>query len=164
MFLLIFVAFFPNFSCTYSQEQEEQLETLRAELTKVEADLRNANEMELPEEMFRSQADAKRKELNDLMAKFTKENEERGGAGTQQDFSTSTSSTRGSGSGHFGGGGGGPGGRKYERPSERRKRLDQQRGHRNSHQNRHHHDGESGSGHFGSGHFRSHNDREGGRF
>ena len=104
--------------------------------------------MELPEEMFRVQADAKRKELNELMAKFRKDNEERS--------SEPTSTARGSGSGSNV-----AGGRKYERPSERRKRLDHQRGDRNHHG----HEGEGdGSGRFGSGHFRSSNkDRDGGR-
>jgi hypothetical protein len=69
----------------------------------VEADLRKANEMELPEDQFRIKAEAKRKELNDLMAKFTKENAEAEAAKSSS----------------------GDGDRKFERPSERRRRLEQ---------------------------------------
>jgi hypothetical protein len=85
-----------------AQEQEREIEAVRAELTRFEAELREANENELPEESYRLKAEEKRKELNALMAKCAKENEE------QQPASTET---------------------KFERPSERRKRLEQQGGH-----------------------------------
>jgi hypothetical protein len=74
---------------------------VRAELTRFEAELREANENELPEESYRLKAEAKRKELTALMTKFAKENEE------QQPSSSEM---------------------KFERPSERRKRLEQQGG------------------------------------
>jgi hypothetical protein len=60
--------------------------------------------MELPEAAFRTKAEAKRKELNELMAKFTKESEE------SQPSTTMTN-------------------KKYERPSERQKRVQGDRSH-----------------------------------
>jgi hypothetical protein len=84
-----------------TQEQEREIEAVRSELTKYEAELREANEMELPEETYRLKAEEKRKELSALMAKFAKENEEQQPAASEM---------------------------KFERPSERRKRLEQQGG------------------------------------
>ena len=46
----------------YTDEQEAVLETIRDELTKITEELREANEMELPEEEYRLAEDAKRKE------------------------------------------------------------------------------------------------------
>jgi hypothetical protein len=54
----------------FTSEQEAELEAVRVALTKAEKDLLEANENELPEETFRIKAEAKRKELNDLMTKF----------------------------------------------------------------------------------------------
>lgn len=54
----------------FTAEQEAELEAVRVALTKAEKDLLEANENELPEETFRIKAEAKRKELNDLMTKF----------------------------------------------------------------------------------------------
>jgi hypothetical protein len=54
----------------FTSEQEAELEAVRVALTKAEKDLLEANENELPEETFRIKAEAKRKELNDLMSKF----------------------------------------------------------------------------------------------
>jgi hypothetical protein len=55
---------------TYTVTQEAELEVLRAQLTKVTAELRHANEHELPEESFRAAETAKRQELNDLVEHF----------------------------------------------------------------------------------------------
>ena len=49
---------------TKPAEQDKKVEDLRAELTEIELKLREANEMELPEEEFRVAAEAKREELN----------------------------------------------------------------------------------------------------
>ena len=104
-----------------TKDQEEEVEALRQELTVVEAELREANEKELPEESLRVQAEAKRQLLNDLVAKFADLNTvattTTGAAGPSL-----TSTTR------TGAGGAAPTAtrQKFERPSERRKRLDQQ--------------------------------------
>lgn len=58
----------------FTVAQEEEIEQVRTQLTKITEELRNANENELPEENFRVEAEAKRKELNDLMEKFSKLN------------------------------------------------------------------------------------------
>jgi hypothetical protein len=80
----------------FTSEQEAELEAVRVALTKAEKELLEANENELPEETFRIKAEAKRKELNDLMTKFahvsvdhaSEKGEgrgmERGGGGRQQ--------------------------------------------------------------------------------
>lgn len=54
----------------FTSEQEAELEAVRVSLTKAEKELLEANENELPEETFRIKAEAKRRELNDLMTKF----------------------------------------------------------------------------------------------
>ena len=58
----------------FTKEQEEEIETVREQLVAAEKLWREANEKELPEESFRIDAEAKRKELNDLMDKFSKLN------------------------------------------------------------------------------------------
>jgi len=58
----------------FTKEQEAEIEAVRAQLTAAEKEWREANEKELPEESFRVEAEAKRKELNDLMEKFTELN------------------------------------------------------------------------------------------
>jgi len=65
--------------------------------------------MELPEEKHRVAAEKKRKELTDLLAKFTKENakDDNFTTETPQESKTNTQT-------------------RYERPSERRKRLEKQ--------------------------------------
>ena len=88
------------------------METLRGELTEIEKQLREANEMELPEEKFRVAAAQKRKELTELMAKFAESNSSQQTHSTSETNVTETA-TR---SNHP----------KYERPSERRKRLEKQ--------------------------------------
>lgn len=72
--------------------------------------------MELPEEKFRVAAEKKRKEVNDLMAKYAEMNVEQ----TQN-----TSPAGGVGSSGVNTDGNYP---RYERPSERRKRLEKQAG------------------------------------
>ena len=68
-----------------SREQDEEVEAVRQELTRAEENLRDANEKELPEETFRVLCEEKRKELNELVAKFAevnlKKEKERGGRG-----------------------------------------------------------------------------------
>jgi len=81
------------------------------ELTKAEADLRDANERELPEESFRVVVDAKRSELHDLMEKYA-------AVAKQEETKVER--------------------KHYERPSERRKRLEEQRG-GEQHDNRYDH-------------------------
>ncbi|KAL3816073.1 hypothetical protein ACHAXA_009711 [Cyclostephanos tholiformis] len=133
-------------------EQDRRVEALRKELTDVEERLREANEMELPEEDLRVESESKRDELNALIASFHEVNfaERNGGGG-------------GGGSGSGGGGrkeqgqwksvirddrsglqrapaeyttGGASSAssvlssttaKKFERPSERRRRLEQQK-------------------------------------
>ena len=84
--------------------QEIELEKVRSELSSAEKRWREANEKELPEEEYRVLTEAKRKELSDLMKKFAEENESKNGDTTT----------------------GSDGMTKLERPSERRKRLEQQ--------------------------------------
>lgn len=55
---------------SYTAAQEAELETVRAQLGAITAELRHANEHELPEETFRLAEQAKRQELNDLVEKF----------------------------------------------------------------------------------------------
>ena len=96
------------------QEQEEEIEAVRKELTEAEIKLREANEMELPEETYRVKYDEKKKELNGIVEKFSKMNLEK---------------KKSRGSAGEGGDSGATGQRlHYERPSERRKRLDEERG------------------------------------
>ena len=59
------------------QEQEEEVEAVRKELTEAEIKLREANEMELPEETYRVKYEEKKKELNGIMEKFSKMNLEK---------------------------------------------------------------------------------------
>jgi hypothetical protein len=101
---------------------------VQAELTKAEAALREANENELPEEKYRVVVEEKRKDLNDMLAKFAAEASEK---------EESVPKTR-----------------TFERPSERRKRLDEEKGGHDEHyggddndafvhfggRNKHHHD------------------------
>jgi hypothetical protein len=74
----------------FTSEQEAELEAVRVALTKAEKELLEANENELPEEAFRIKAEAKRKELNDLMSKFAHvsidANSEKGGQGEGRQF------------------------------------------------------------------------------
>ena len=88
------------------------MEKLRGELTEIEKQLREANEMELPEEKFRVAAAPKRKELTELMAEFAQSNSSQQTNSSAVTKGTETSER----SSHP----------KYERPSERRKRLEKQ--------------------------------------
>jgi len=110
----------------FTKQQEEEVEAVRSELTRAEDKLREANEMELPEETYRVACEQKKKELNDLMAKFT-------------ELNVKKKKEKGDGAPGAGGGGGGEGrprsdsssgGQRhhYERPSERRRRLEEERG------------------------------------
>jgi hypothetical protein len=137
-------------------EQDRRVELLRKELTDVEDKLREANEMELPEEDLRIESESKRLELNVLIAAFHEANflEKNSSGSSSSDGSKLTSSTNkprdeGSwksvtkdGSGlqraplEYTGtsttskvnGDGGTGPKKFERPSERRRRLEQEKG------------------------------------
>lgn len=68
----------------FSVEQEAQIEAVREELTRLETMWREANEKELPEEMYRVKAEAKREELKVLLKKFS--------AGSTTTKTTSTAS------------------------------------------------------------------------
>ncbi|KAL7532086.1 hypothetical protein ACHAWF_004008 [Thalassiosira exigua] len=106
-------------------EQDRQVEDLRAELTDIELKLREANEMELPEEDFRIAAEEKREELNVLVKGFNEMNLKERAEGDQA--RKERDGGRGGG-GHGAAGGAGSPQRKFERPSERRRRLEQERG------------------------------------
>jgi hypothetical protein len=56
---------------SWSSAQKAQVQAVRLELTRLEALWREANEKELPEEVYRQQAAAKRDELNQLLAALT---------------------------------------------------------------------------------------------
>ena len=68
-------------------EQDRRIEALRKELTAVEERLREANEMELPEEDLRIESESKREELNVLIAAFHEANflEKNGATGSSDD-------------------------------------------------------------------------------
>lgn len=55
----------------FSSEQEAQIESVRQELTRLEALWRDANEKELPEETYRLKVEGKRDELKKLMTEFS---------------------------------------------------------------------------------------------
>lgn len=74
---------------TYSVQQASELEVIREQLSKVTADLRHANEHELPEEVYREQETAKRQELNDLVEKFDQMNANDKTTSTTTDTSSS---------------------------------------------------------------------------
>jgi hypothetical protein len=98
----------------FTSEQEAELEAVRVALTKAEKDLLEANENELPEETFRIKAEAKRKELNDLMSKFAHVSDEKGQGE----------------------------GRPMERPSERQERNSEQGGRSRQHHREHGQEGD----------------------
>ena len=119
-------------------EQDRQVEAMRTELSDLEEKLREANEMELPDEDLRIATEEKRAELNLLVKGFHELNLKEPNERTS---STTTAADRskdraggnaGGGSGKASGVGGAPGGSsappltKFERPSERRRRLEQQ--------------------------------------
>ena len=109
-----------SFALPEPAEQDKKVEDLRAELTEIELKLREANEMELPEEEFRVAAEAKREELNGLVKEFTELNMKEFEARQEKKESDRPSSG--------GGPNGGRGGRRnFERPSERRRRLERER-------------------------------------
>eukprot|EP00816_Leptocylindrus_hargravesii_P003936 CAMPEP_0196825852 /NCGR_PEP_ID=MMETSP1362-20130617/93297_1 /TAXON_ID=163516 /ORGANISM="Leptocylindrus danicus, Strain CCMP1856" /LENGTH=214 /DNA_ID=CAMNT_0042206351 /DNA_START=618 /DNA_END=1262 /DNA_ORIENTATION=+ len=101
----------------FTENQNLELEAVRAELTKAEAKLREANEKELPEEAHRVVVEAKRNELNALVKKFTRENEQK----QQMKSSTTTvakQEKRDDGHNNR---------PKFERVSERRRRMELER-------------------------------------
>ena len=77
----------------FTTEQEEQIETVRQELTHLETLWRHANEKELPEEVYRVQAEAKRQELKNLMAQFAKKEGRSGTSSVTTKSSTTTTTT-----------------------------------------------------------------------
>lgn len=125
------------------QEQNEEIQAIQAELTKAEADLRDANEKELPEASFQKVVDTKRKELQDLMETYAKEN--------AKDNAQETNAAERK---HF------------ERPSERRKRLEEQGGASHGNENRydHHEEGHEDDAfqHFGGRNRHAPSSRRGG--
>lgn len=130
----------------FTSDQERDVEKLRGELTKIEEDMREANENELPEEEYRVAAEEKRTELNDLMAKFAESN--LGDTGGLSEKSQQVRSAPQSREGNPVDNGGRP---KYERPSERRRRAEQQRQQESG-------GGGGGGGYRGGGH----DERDGG--
>mmetsp|Transcript_14590 Transcript_14590/g.20621 ORF Transcript_14590/g.20621 Transcript_14590/m.20621 type:complete len:213 (-) Transcript_14590:48-686(-) len=101
----------------FTKDQDAEIQAIQAELTKAESDLRNANEQELPEEKYRVKVEKLRKELNELTAKYTAENAEKAKAKAEAAVAE------------------GKEGHHFERPSERRRRLDEQAGKRTPHGN-----------------------------
>lgn len=105
----------------FNQKQETWLETVRAELTVAEENLREANENEMPEEVFRVIVEQKRKELNNLLEKFKEANAREpngvGGKDTLHEASSFKSGLRDASPKNSRKG--------FERPSERRRRLEQ---------------------------------------
>jgi len=81
-----------------TRDQELEVNELRAELATIEKSRREANEKELPEEAFRVAANKKKAELSEMMKTFAEEDRKKGSQPVR---------------------------REYERPSERRKRLEQ---------------------------------------
>lgn len=61
-------------SHNFTAQQDIELESVRGELAKLQADWTDAKEKELPEEELRLKVEAKRSELHDLMEKFSKMN------------------------------------------------------------------------------------------
>ncbi|KAL7470513.1 hypothetical protein ACHAXS_010767 [Conticribra weissflogii] len=117
-------------------EQDRQVELLRKELTEIEEKMREANENELPEEEYRVAAEEKREELNDLMRRFQEVNLEAAvggaGAGAAAGAGGGVRAVAAAGKekeGERGGDGDERRGSttKFERPSERRRRLEQKR-------------------------------------
>jgi len=151
----------------YTREQNEEIQAIQAELTRAEADLRHANENELPEASFQKVVDTKRRELHELMELYQKENES-----THDDDNVITKKEQQqqqpSRSKHH---------HHYERPSERRKRLEAQQQQQGMNGNRYdHHEEEqeepaavheNAFEHFGGKqhrHHKSHSHRGDGRY
>mmetsp|Transcript_33656 Transcript_33656/g.38977 ORF Transcript_33656/g.38977 Transcript_33656/m.38977 type:complete len:255 (+) Transcript_33656:111-875(+) len=107
--------------------QEAEVESIRAELTQAEEGLRDANERELPEEKFRVLCESKRKELNEVMASFTEMNVGKGGFDKQTSASSSNDSTYSANGQTDRSSNVAVKQKTYERPSERRRRLEQER-------------------------------------
>jgi hypothetical protein len=59
----------------FSPEEEEKIEQVRKELSHLESLWRDANEKELPEEVYRVQAEAKREILKNMMKRFSSTND-----------------------------------------------------------------------------------------
>lgn len=100
-----------------TRDQELQVTTLQKELDQIQKTRREANEKELPEEQYRIEEEKKKKELNELMKEFSDTN------------TTSTPSpSRIDAAGKFSVENTEKGERKqFERPSERRKRMEQRK-------------------------------------
>ncbi|KAL7483780.1 hypothetical protein ACHAWX_000187, partial [Stephanocyclus meneghinianus] len=95
-----------------TDEQNRRVEAVRAELEEIEAQLREANENELPEEEYRVAAERKRDELNELMKEFQSVNlRDAEGSTTRAEEEERRGGKREET-------------RKFERPSERRRRLE----------------------------------------
>lgn len=86
----------------FTKSQDAELDVIRRELKTAESQWREANEMELPEETYRVLTEQKRKELKEMMDKFKLEN-------SKEEQLSSGDLTK-----------------TYQRPSERRKRLEQE--------------------------------------
>lgn len=92
----------------FTKDQDAEIQAVQAELSRAEADLRNANEQELPEEKYRVVVEQKKKEMNEMVEQYTKENAEKA--------KEKAKAAGADGKHHF------------ERPSERRRRLDEEAG------------------------------------
>mmetsp|Transcript_6725 Transcript_6725/g.14496 ORF Transcript_6725/g.14496 Transcript_6725/m.14496 type:complete len:215 (-) Transcript_6725:412-1056(-) len=107
-----------------SKEQDEEMRALRAELAYAESQLREANENEMPEEAHRVAVAGKKKDLEELTEKFrvvnlekAEKDKERKGSRVYGEAEATSSPNARPGRGSQGER------RKFERPSERRRRL-----------------------------------------
>jgi hypothetical protein len=81
----------------FTRVQEAELQKLQAELTKATLEWQQANELELPEERLRLEAEAKRKELHDTMQGFKRQNAQVAKTFSDQPTSPSSPSSKLSG-------------------------------------------------------------------
>jgi hypothetical protein len=120
----------------YTKEQYQQLEQVRKELTQLESEYQEANEMELPEQAILEQVEGKKKELAELTKRFDQE-AAAAAADKEKEFSSAPSqdakpslqprqgghSSKAAAAPHDATTGDRP---RFERPSQRRQRLDEQ--------------------------------------
>eukprot|EP00518_Triparma_eleuthera_P001122 CAMPEP_0182454038 /NCGR_PEP_ID=MMETSP1319-20130603/842_1 /TAXON_ID=172717 /ORGANISM="Bolidomonas pacifica, Strain RCC208" /LENGTH=252 /DNA_ID=CAMNT_0024652007 /DNA_START=84 /DNA_END=842 /DNA_ORIENTATION=- len=93
-----------------TRDQEEEAEACRGELAYAEKELREANEQELPEGDLREKLEKKKKELSELLAKFSEINLKRD---KEQEKEVKEKLKEGK--------------PRFERPSERRRRQEEER-------------------------------------
>lgn len=104
-------------STRLTRQQQDEADAVAAELAHAERELREANENEMPENELRAKAEEKRAELDGLLASFAKINMERAeaskAAGSTAGAAKPVTAQRPN----------------FERPSERRRRLEAAAGH-----------------------------------